>query len=179
MRTLLFIFIFFVACIGLLIQNAASIILGILGIIAFAILLFKLAEKWPGITLSCLFLFVIGLFIYQANIDGITQNRQPVQIYIATDHCYVWASSYDTDDQNDYGKITIPKGAIVARYDEPGVMEEIYAPMVSYYFEGHVYTYDIGTRDALNGKNTWNLEELETIKYKEFSSSNWWEIDLP
>ena len=179
MWTLFFIFIFFIAGIGLLIQNSFSILFGVLGTIALAILLFKLADKWPGITISCFLLFIIVVLIYFVNIDTITQNRQQVEIYVSTSSCVVWAAEYDGDDDYDYRNIVIPKGAVVARYDEPGVMEEIYAPMVSYCFDGQVYTYKMGVSSQLEGKNTWNIEKLKVISYREFSDNTWWEVKLP
>lgn len=155
----------------LLLDNIFTILLVIIIIIVFFVLL----SKWPRAVFAGLVIGVLAL-----SICGIIQNRSqenniPVTIYIAIDDCKV----YDKDEN----LITIPNGAIIARYQDQRERQpegtNIYGfkNVCHWYHNGQLHQFLVSNSHETSFSHLtlseWNVSKLKQITYKEFRKGNW------
>lgn len=152
----------------LLVDNILLILLAI----AVLIVLVLLFRKWPKTTVVVLAVFLIVTLCVPDIEKSVVENSIPVQLYRASGECKV----YDID----HNIVTIPAGAIIARYTNSserqnesvgGTLYASFASMCYWYYEGE--THSIYVSAAMDSQ--WRTEIVKEISYKEFKRGYWWE----
>lgn len=159
-----------------IIQNIGVIIVAII-IIAVFIYCFI---NWPGLTFASFCIIAVVALCY----NGIEHQQKidnAVTISIAIDECRFF---------NEEGEqLTIPKGAIVAKYTDPDQVSvekntDLNSQICSWYIDGEIhystisFRHDMTMADGTNhygvANNIWNLQEVDHISIADFKSKEWW-----
>lgn len=160
--------------IGFIKLVADNILLIILAIALIIGLLF-LFVRWPKQTFVILLILLAVTLIATYSMKANERNNITVRIYKAIGECQV----YDID----HNPVTIPAGAMIARYtDESERQSEIvggrsyagFTYVCCWYYQGKEYTFHESWAMNMENASCWDTQKVKEITYKEFENSNWW-----
>lgn len=179
MTLLLFLLGMIVALIYGIVSNITSILFYTVLSILIAVLFIKLLQKYPRAVLIILAIAIVGVIYYLANRPQIEAGNIDVSIYIATEDCKLYVNGAESE------YMIIPKGSVIARYEDPTSLLEgryaasmLYEPMCTWYTDGQTYSYRINKTASLEGLNDWNAVEVDSMKYRTFIKTEWWNVSL-
>lgn len=166
--------IFLIAGGKLILDNIFIILLVLAAVVIFLVLL----SKWPEATLVCMVITALALIIGFSVSEKKQENNIPVTIYVATDDCLVY-------DKNE-NIITIPKGAVIARYKDESERQPEgtnvfgFVNYCYWYYQGQTNWFYVSNSHETSFSNLplsqWRVEKIKEITYKEFQNGNWYNL---